>query len=196
MSYENIIDLLSIVTGKPLTAPLQYIQALGQGHDTMITKQSVAGMRRRARHLLSDHEVETFREFIRGWEACSQRHDAVELAIARLADSFSRSGRFELEDRILDTATALEILYELGGSELKYKLATRGACFLGDDDEESKSIMNRLKAFYDQRSAIVHNGKTKKNRKTVAESLSDVSDLARRTLLYYTTRRQPMVRVK
>ena len=79
MSYENIIDLLSIVTGKPLTAPLQYIQALGQGHDTMITKQSVAGMRRRARHLLSDHEVETFREFIRGWEACSQRHDAVEL---------------------------------------------------------------------------------------------------------------------
>ena len=182
VSYENIIDLLSIVTGKPLTAPLQYIQALGQGHDTMITKQSVAGMRRGARHLLSDHEVVTFREFMRGWEACTQRHDAVELAIARLADSFSRTGRFELEDRILDTATALEILYELGGSELKYKLATRGACFLGDSDEESKSIMKRLKTFYDQRSAIVHNGKPKISRRTVAENLSDVSDLACRTL--------------
>ena len=181
--YENIIDLLSIATGKPLTAPLQYIQALGLGFDTMTEKQSAAGMRQGARHLLSDHEVETFREFMRGWQAFKKRHESVELAIARLADSFSRTGRFELEDRILDTATALEILYELDGSELRYKLATRGACFLGDNDEESKSILKMLKAFYDQRSAIVHNGKTKKNRRTVSENLSDVSYLARRTLL-------------
>ena len=183
VSYENIIDLLSIATGKPLTAPLQYIQALGLGFDTMIKKQSAAGLRQGARHLLSDHEVETFREFMRGWQACKKRHEAVELAIARLADSFSRTGRFELEDRILDTATALEILYELDGSELRYKLATRGACFLGDNDAESKSILKMLKAFYDQRSAIVHNGKTKKNRRTVSENLSDASDLACRTLL-------------
>ena len=132
--------------------------------------------------MLSDHEVETFRELMQGWGACRQRHDAVELAIARLADSLSRTGRFELEDRILDTATALEIFYELGGSELRYKLATRGACFLGDNSEERKSILKRLKTFYNQRSAIVHNGKTTDNDRTVAENLSDVSDLARRTL--------------
>ena len=132
--------------------------------------------------MLSDHEVETFRELMGGWRAYRHRHDAVELAIVRLAGSFSRTGRFELEDRILDTATALEILYQLEGSELRYKLATRGACFLGDNDEESKSILKKLKTFYDNRSAIVHNGKTKKSRRTVAENLSDVSDLARRTL--------------
>lgn len=183
VSYENTIDLLSIATGKPLTAPLQYIQALGQVFDTMITKHSMAGERRGARHLLSAHEVETFREFMQGWQVCRQRRDAVELAIARLGDSFSRSGRFKLEDRILDTATALEILYELEGSELRYKLATRGACFLGDNNQESKSILKKLKTFYDQRSAVVHNGKAKKSRRTVAENLSDVSDLARRTLL-------------
>ena len=148
----------------------------------MTTKESVSGMRLGARHLLSDHEVETFRELMRGWRACRQRHDTVELAIARLAGSFSRTGRFELEDRIFDTATALEILYQLEGSELRYKLATRGACFLGDNDEESKSILKKLKTFYDNRSAIVHNGKTKKSLRTVAENLSDVSDLARRTL--------------
>ena len=182
VSYENTIDLLSIATGKPLTAPLQYILPLEEGFDTMTTKESVSGMRLGARHLLSDHEVETFRELMRGWRACRQRHDAVELAIARLAGSFSRTGRFELEDRILDTATALEILYQLEGSELRYKLATRGACFLGDNDEESKSILKKLKTFYDNRSAIVHNGKTKKGSRTVAKNLSDVSDLARRTL--------------
>ena len=183
VSYENTIDLLSIATGKPLTAPLRYVLALGLGgFDTRIMKESVSGMRRGARHLLSDPEVETFRELMQGWEACNQRHDAVELAIARLAGSFSRTGRFELEDRILDTAIALEILYELGSSELTYKLATRGACFLGSSNEECRSILKRIKTFYGQRSAIVHNGKAKKSRRTVAENLSDVSDLARRTL--------------
>ena len=182
VSYENTIDLLSIAVGKPLAAPLQYIHTAEQGLGMQIVKESVAGMRLGAKHLLSDREVETFRDFMQGMLARRQRNDAVELAIARLADSFSRTGRFELEDKILDTAIALEILYELQGPELTYKLATRGACFLGNNDKESKTILNKLKKFYNQRSAIVHNGKAKKSRRTVAENLADVSGFARRTL--------------
>ena len=183
VSYENAIDLLSITTGKPLTAPTQYIQTLEYGFGTtMITRESSAGMRRGARHLLSEHEVETFSEFMLSWQECRQRHDAVEIAIARLAASLSRTGRFALEDRILDTATALEILFDLGSSELKYKLATRGARLLGHNDQESKSILKTLKTFYDQRSAIVHNGKATKSGRIVATNLLDVSGLARRTL--------------
>ena len=193
VSHENIIDLLSIATGKPLTAPLQYIQISREMHSIgiMIAKQSTAGSRRGARHLLSDQDIETFRKLMCGWQTCNQRRDAVELAIARLADSFSRTGRFELEDRILDTSTALEIMYELEGSELRYKLATRAARFLGSSDEESRSILNLLKSFYNHRSAIVHNGKAKQSRTRIATDLSEVSDLARRTLFKLLVDGQP-----
>ena len=76
------------------------------------------------------------------------------LAIRRLAASFSRpGGRFGQEDRILDVAITLEVLY---GGTTGHKLAQRAAALLGASAEEQKQTYNQAKGFYDLRSSIVH----------------------------------------
>ena len=63
------------------------------------------------------------------------------LAIRRLAASFARpGGRSGQEDRILDVAIALEVLY---GGTTGHKLAQRAAALLGATAEEQKRASPR-----------------------------------------------------
>ena len=66
---------------------------------------------RRGREL-SEGDVDAFLDLACGWFTYPDKPDAMNLAIRRLAASFSRpGGRFGQEDRILDVAIALEVLY-------------------------------------------------------------------------------------
>ena len=90
----------------------------------------------------------------RGLHKYPDRTDATRLAIRRLAGSFSRpGGRFGQEDRILDVAIALEMLY---GGMTGHKLAQRAAALLGEIAAEQKGTYDQAKGFYDVRSRIVH----------------------------------------
>ena len=184
VSYESIIDLLSIATGKSLAAPHQYIRTDGSLENLSlgINKIYSDGGRLTAKHVLSDEDLETFTELFCGWQVFNQKRDAVELAIMRLAGSLSRRDRFDVEDMILDTATALEIMYELDGSEIGHKLAIRAAWFLGANPDERSSILKSVRKFYAIRSAIVHSGKAKQSRREVSSAFSDGFDLSRSTV--------------
>ena len=81
--------------------------------------------------------------------------------IARLAEAVSRSGRFALDDRILDVAIALERLYELDQGEIVFKLRTRAACFLETETLGRSQVFEDVGKFYEARSAIVHSSKKK-----------------------------------
>ena len=76
--------------------------------------------------------------------------------IAQLAEALARSGRFRLDDRILDVAMALERIFELGQNEISFKLKTRAACFLETGKEGRLRVFRDVGKLYGVRSAIIH----------------------------------------
>ena len=82
----------------------------------------------------------------------------LELGLARLVSSTRRNrGRFWIEDRILDVAVALEVLYSLDAGELTHKLSTRAAYLLGSGSAEDRvDVFDAVRDLYEVRSSIVH----------------------------------------
>ena len=100
-------------------------------------------------------------DLLRAWTRFKRaRQTNLELGLARLASSIRRDrGRFWLEDRILDVAVALEVLYGLDGGELTQKLSTRAAYLLGADEAAARiDVYDAVKELYATRSKIVHGG--------------------------------------
>ena len=187
--YVVVIDLLSIVTHRPMRIQAQYISVAKWMEDInpnfrygWFRRLSSSSDGRRAEHSLSEEDTEVFREMICGWQNYQGKHDVIKLAIRRLASSISRINPFGIEDRILDTAIALEAMYNLQGSELTYKLSTRAAYFLGADAEKRTEIFNKVKSFYKARSSIAHGESKKKDPAVLNQAFNDGLDLARDTL--------------
>ena len=87
----------------------------------------------------------------------SDERETLEMAVNRLSSSIHRSrGRFWLQDRILDAAICLEIIYQLKPPELTHKLAIRAAHLLAKESDERIEIFDQVHAFYDARSNIAH----------------------------------------
>ena len=156
-----LVDLLSIAARVPLLSRTRYVRvarwieemnpnfASGTGTSGGFVSDVWPGSQD-----LTEGDVDAFLELSRGWFAYPDRPDAMKLAIRRLAASFSRpGGRFGQEDRILDVAIALEVLY---GGTTGHKLALRAAGLLGAAAEEQKGTYDKAKGFYDVRTRIVH----------------------------------------
>ena len=116
-----------------------------------------------------------------------ERNDAhfrrYEPVVARLAEAAARSGRFAVDDRILDVAMALERMYALDQGEIVFKLKTRAACFLESDTAGRTQVFRDVGRFYDARSAIVHNTGKKQWPEREREAAFDKGfDIARRSL--------------
>ena len=98
--------------------------------------------------------------------------DTLELAVNRLASSIQRDrGRFWVQDRILDVAIALEVMYELKPPELSYKLATRAGHFLEKETDERIDIFDKVMLLYDARSSIAHGNKDQKTSKSKKKAI-------------------------
>ena len=103
--------------------------------------------------------------------------------VARLAEAAARSGRFAVDDRILDVAMALERMYELDQGEIVFKLKTRAACFLESGTAGRTQAFKDVGRFYEARSAIVHNARKKRWPEREREAAFDKGfDIARRSL--------------
>ena len=157
-----LVDLLSIAQRVPLLSRTRYVR-LARWIEEMDPNfafgiQDSGGFvsdvwPRRGREL-SEGDVDAFLDLACGWFTYPDKPDAMNLAIRRLAASFSRpGGRFGQEDRILDVAIALEVLY---GGTTGHKLSQRAAALLGATAEEQKRAYDQARGFYDVRSRIVH----------------------------------------
>ena len=74
-------------------------------------------------------------------------------------------------------------MYELDQSEIVFKLKTRAACFLEADPEARLRTFNDVGAFYDARSAIVHNSRKKRRSAEEREAAFKKGfDVARRSV--------------
>ena len=114
-----------------------------------------------------------------------------ESVVSRLARALLRGGKLAAKDKVLDVAIALELMYELDSQELRYKLATRAACFLEKESQKRVETFSKVTKFYDARSSVVHYDKKKENQwkknpdkynQYLAEQFEEGFDLARRTL--------------
>ena len=114
-----LVDLLSIATRVPLLSRTCYVRLArwieemdpNFAFGTRISGGFNSDMWPQV-HEISNGEVGSFLKLARGWHTSLDRPDAMNLAIRRLAASFSRpGGRFGQEDRILDVAIALEVLF-------------------------------------------------------------------------------------
>ena len=106
---------------------------------------SMIGPRRAPRNSFEPAHADALREAIRDW---TEGHNVHSYALRRLASSVDRSGRFHLEDSILDLSIALETMYKVD-RELRYKLRTRAGYFLGSNANERNIIFARVGRFYD-----------------------------------------------
>ncbi len=120
---------------------------------------------------LTPEHIGDLRDLVSAWSRFEvEKRSTLELGLDRIASSIQRNrGRFSLQDRILDTAIALEVLYELQSPELSYRLQTRAGHLLSDTTEGRINIGEEVKQFYGLRSSIAH-GKKRVDGKASADS--------------------------
>ena len=105
-------------------------------------------------------EVAEIRRLGEAWAVLdSGDRDRLELSLGRLVSSQRRNvGRFRHEDRLLDIAVALEVMFGLQGGELTHKLSVRAAHLLGHSGEERVVVFDSVQRLYKERSRIIHGG--------------------------------------
>ena len=126
--------------------------------------------------------AKTFMEMAEGWVNYKGKREQLDSAIRQLATLYYRRGRSQVNDQILDAATALEVMYALDAAEITYKLRVRAGFFLGNNSDERQGIFNRVGKFYEARSAVIHGG-TRRRRVAPGAALSDGLAVARNTLI-------------
>ena len=183
---DRFVDFLCIATGEPQEFRFWYVKVDGwmEGLDLDSASSVVSGgeWNRRGEYL-SEANGDLLLETIRGWRGYQGDRARIELAIRRLAGLPSRAGRFDTEDRLLDTAIALETMYNLDSPEITYKLQTRAGYYLGTSSEERLEIYRQIGDFYRARSALVHGSGGRGRGMDVGKALTDGRKLARETLL-------------
>ncbi len=185
--HEIVEDFLTIAMGRYSAAQRRYIRVekwmetfdenvkFGWSSGSGSLNDSWSG------HPLSEESTNGFLMMLDGWQSYGDACESLRLAVRRLAASRSRRGRLGVEDRVLDTAIALEIMYGPERGALTYKLKTRAAYFLGKSAKERKEISKKVGVFYDARSFIVH-GKKGKPRVSLEEALAHGFEIAANTL--------------
>jgi hypothetical protein len=112
-------------------------------------------------------------------------------AIATAGDYYEgHHRRTSPEDQLIDLVIALEALFSPAtGTELRFRIAHRGALLLGNNPEERRVVARFLRKMYDARSSLVHEGKnpflSKENKKPelAADDLERLADLVRQAIL-------------
>lgn len=134
-----------------------------------------------SKNVLAEEPVRQLQEWLSLWSAFEpDEREILEMAVNRLSSSIYRNrGRFWLQDRVLDAAISLEIMYRLTPPELTNKLATRAAYLLATETDKRVEIFDQVGAFYEARSNVAHGdeGKRKGNKKKKTTDFKEAADL-------------------
>ena len=182
-----LADLLSVSTGTPLLCRTCYFRLddwiaeldrnLAPGSYKGHGFPSDVWPERRA---IGIDEAHAFADMARDWQTCRGEHGSVELAVRRLARSYSRNAsKFGIEDRIVDVGIALEALC---GSSKGRTLAQRAAGLLGRDDSERVAVCDTVKLFHETRNAIMHADRPSPGPEAMERSAEQGMEATRRVL--------------
>lgn len=190
-AMDVLLDLLSLVTSQRI----EVVEMLSCAPDFVdmdpnfgpgTKRWFVSTDRWEVRELTSEQVTQARRLFCEWMRFDKGERGVLELALARLVSSTRRNrGRFRLEDRILDVAVALEMMFRLKGGELTYKLSVRAAYLLSDGLEARVEVFDSMKRLYETRSRIVHGDWHRKSgkRKEAAQVAERGYELGRDVLL-------------
>ena len=120
---------------------------------------------------------------IGGWKAYRGDRRMLAIAVRRIADSRSRIGRLGTEDRILDTAVALETMYRPLRSRISHTLATRASRYLCDGSDDRSRMFEQVRCFYKARSDVIHGPSVGRTKVPFRDALADGFRIARMTLI-------------
>lgn len=119
-----------------------------------------------------------YKEFLEIKEEHRQRK-----RISFATNFFSRVRRnSDLTERLIFLSVSLEALYSREINELKYRYSHRAAILLGNDSNSRTRIFNLVKAFYNQRSKVLH-GNLKF--RITSEEISAYNEVIRVSILRY-----------
>ncbi len=189
---ESLVELLAVLHESPVVCLAKIgvcknriaSLLLGQRHSIggFVYGRSGQGFRwRGASRDVNPEAIERARMAFR--DRTSRRYECYAPIIGRLSEALSRDGRFHVNDKIFDVAIALERMYKMGGSEIRYKLGTRAAFFLGCNPRERHQIFGDLSKFYSKRSDMIHARKNNGNAQSIFGSGFHIARLTLEKLL-------------
>ena len=138
---------------QPLLKHGFYVQGIFQ------EKYSIPPRNRTREYKLLESEIDQLKELYTTLKTLinSRKYDSIALGVSRFNTSYSRS---ELTDRVLDLTITLESLLLHGDQdELSYRLAIRGSKLLADKENPIETFQF-LRAAYNVRSKLVHEGQS------------------------------------
>ena len=195
LESASLVELLSLVAGLPLQIVAHHSRAeqwfydlLGDGFDLGCHyfrrspvdldpgngKAIVAGKRR------------PFEQAVERWAKFAEEdRKRARLVMSRLSGALSRKGSLALEDRILDVAISLEILYAMTRRD---KLANWAAVLLEDNKTNRDEIRLKVEALHDCRTAIVHDLSELEGAEDTSDVYTGGFEIARSSLLMHLNR--------
>ena len=191
VDQRAILNLLSIAMRMPMIARSTFITVEKWMEDISYNFNLGSGMSSYLNHdarsepaEMSQDDEGVLIELIHGWKAYKGASNTLDIAIRKFAGSYYRTDMFQrnVEDAILDIATALEVLYQLDGPEITYKLATRAGWFIGTGPEDRLQTFEQVRSFYGVRSNLIHRGSVPP-KASLEQARNDGSELALKTLL-------------
>ena len=188
----SLIDLLATITELPLQIVAHHSRAeqwfydlLGDGFDIgchYFRKSPVDSDPGRGREASAGVRGE-FAKAAELWaKFADQDRRRAQLVVSRLSGALSRKGSLAFEDRVLDVAIALEILYAM---TRRNELASWAAVLLEDDKISQDQIRLKVEALHDCRTAIVHDLSEAGRGEATANVYSEGFEIARRSLLMH-----------
>jgi hypothetical protein len=157
--------------------PFLYFYACSEKSSMLISGLEYGSYVVPEQYTLNPLEISEFKNNIQNIEI-PFTYDFLQLAF----ENFELS--YEMQNKNLQFLTlmnGMEALFNIGGTEISYKLRRNVAVLLGEDQEDSKVIENRMKKLYQIRSNIVHNGKAK-----IEETeLSDLRKYLRQSIIRF-----------
>lgn len=187
VNLVKLVGLFAVATARPLSMLYEYrcvpqwIQDFGYPAPTDYAMYDFAARAFFGDETVSQNEFENFKSLWLLYKAYGENRLSMERAVEHLSRALSRHGRLALQDKILDTAIALETVYTADThTEITYRLSTRAAFFLGGNSDERAEVSRKVREFYNVRSRLAH-GSSQDNEKLNA-AWHDGFDIAQRTL--------------
>lgn len=106
------------------------------------------------RYTLEDSEIPSLETFVQNTKLPFAR-SFLELAFGNFELSYQTPN---INLSFLSLMISLEVLFNPGDQELRYRISRNTAVFLGKDRDDSEMIFSEIKELYDKRSTIVHKG--------------------------------------
>ena len=153
---KNTFRLMRLYKEGDIRMPISYLYFF---HNGKIRKFQTMSTMMHISHIIYHIEDSEVKEIINMTRKTSLpfSHSYIQLAFENYEMSYQTFSRVLA---FLSLMISLELLYNIGMSELRYRISRNAAVLLGNTDAESHEIFTRIKKLYEIRSKIVHAGKT------------------------------------